>query len=132
MTAFIDEHHDVYGVELICKVLPIAPSTYYQHAARKADPDLRPIRARRDEALGTEIRRVWDENRQVYGARKVWQQLRREDLDVARCTVERRMRRLGLRGVIRGRAVKTTVSDKATPCPLDKINRQPARRFGST
>ena len=124
MTAFIDEHRDVYGVEPICKVLPIAPSTYYTQAARRVDPDLRPNRAWRDDALCQEIRRVWDENKQVYGVRKVWKQLRREGHGTARCTVERLMRRLGLRGVIRGRTVKTTVSDKATPCPLDKVNRQ--------
>ncbi len=124
MTAFIDEHRDVYGVEPICKVLPIAPSTYYTQAARRVDPDLRPNRAWRDDALCREIRRVWDEHKQVYGVRKVWRQLRREGFDVARCTVERLMRRLGLRGVIRGRTVKTTISDKATPCPLDKVNRQ--------
>ena len=124
MTAFIDEHRDVYGVEPICKVLPIAPSTYYTQAARRVDPELRPNRAWRDDALCQEIRRVWDENKQVYGVRKVWKQLRRERYKVARCTVERLMRRLGLRGVIRGRTVKTTVSDKATPCPLDKVNRQ--------
>jgi len=124
MTAFIDEHRDVFGVEPICQVLPIAPSTYYTQAARRVDPDLRPNRAWRDDALCQEIRRVWDENKQVYGVRKVWKQLRREGYGTARCTVERLMRRLGLRGVIRGRTVKTTVSDKATPCPLDKVNRQ--------
>ena len=124
MTAFIDEHRDVFGVEPICQVLPIAPSTYYTQAARRVDPDLRPNRAWRDDALCQEIRRVWDENKQVYGVRKVWKQLRREGYGAARCTVERLMRRLGLRGVIRGRTVKTTVSDKATPCPLDKVNRQ--------
>ena len=124
MTAFIDEHRDVFGVEPICQVLPIAPSTYYTQGARRVDPDLRPNRAWRDDALCQEIRRVWDENKQVYGVRKVWKQLRREGYGTARCTVERLMRRLGLRGVIRGRTVKTTVSDKATPCPLDKVNRQ--------
>ena len=124
MTAFIDEHRDVYGVEPICKVLPIAPSTYYTQAARRVDPELRPNRAWRDDALCQEIRRVWDENKQVYGVRKVWKQLRREGFRIARCTVERLMRRLGLRGVIRGRTIKTTVSDKAAPCPLDKVNRQ--------
>ena len=124
MTAFIDEHRDVFGVEPICQLLPIAPSTYYTQAARRVDPDLRPNRAWRDDALCQEIRRVWDENKQVYGVRKVWKQLRREGHGTARCTVERLMRRLGLRGVIRGRTVKTTVSDKATPCPLDKVNRQ--------
>ncbi len=124
MTGFIDEHRDVYGIEPICKVLPIAPSTYYTHAARKADPEQRPHRAWRDDVLCEEIRRVWDANRQVYGVRKVWRQLRREGYRVARCTVERLMRRLGLHGVIRGRSIKTTVSDKATPCPQDKVNRQ--------
>ena len=124
MTAFIDEHRDVFGVEPICQLLPIAPSTYYTQAARRVDPELRPNRAWRDDALCQEIRRVWDENKQVYGVRKVWKQLRREGYGTARCTVERLMRRLGLRGVIRGRTVKTTVSDKATPCPLDKVNRQ--------
>ena len=124
MTAFIDEHRDVYGVEPICKVLPIAPSTYYTQAARRVDPELRPNRAWRDDALCQEIRRVWDENKQVYGVRKVWKQLRREGFRIARCTVERLMRRLGLRGVIRGRTIKTTFSDKAAPCPLDKVNRQ--------
>ena len=124
MTAFIDEHRDVFGVEPICQLLPIAPSTYYTQAARRVDPDLRPNRAWRDDALCQEIRRVWDENKQVYGVRKVWKQLRREGYGTARCTVERLMRRLGLRGVIRGRTVKTTVSDKATPCPRDNVNRQ--------
>jgi putative transposase len=124
MTAFIDEHRGVYGVEPICNVLPIAPSTYYTQAARRADPQRRPCRAWRDDALCQQIRRVWDQNKQVYGVRKVWKQLRREGYRVARCTVERLMRRLGLRGVIRGRTVKTTISDKATPCPQDKVNRQ--------
>lgn len=124
MKKFIDEHRDVYGVEPICKVLPIAPSTYYTEQARQVDPDLRPNRAWRDEALCEQIRRVWEENKQVYGVRKVWKQLCREGYRVARCTVERLMRRLGLHGVVRGKAVKTTVSDKATWCPQDKVNRQ--------
>jgi putative transposase len=124
MTAFIAEHRDVYGVEPICRVLPIAPSTYYTHAARQADPELRPHRAWRDDALCAEIRRVWDENKQVYGVRKVWKQLRREGFQVARCTVERLMRQLGLAGVVRGKVVKTTHSDKAMPCPRDQVNRQ--------
>jgi putative transposase len=119
MTAFIDEHRGDYGVEPICKVLPIAPSTYYTHAARKADPELRPNRAWKDYALCVEIRRVFDENRQVYGVRKVWRQLAREGYKVARCTVARLMRKLGLEGVVRGKVVKTTHSDKATPCPRD-------------
>src|SRR5690606_34033583 len=122
MTAFIDEHRDVYGVEPICKVLPIAPSTYYTQAARKANPDLRPNRALRDDALCTEIGRVWREHKEVYGVRKVWKQLIREGYRVARCTVERLMRRLGLQGVVRGKVIKTTISDKALPCPQDKVN----------
>lgn len=124
MTAFIDEHRDVYGVEPICEVLPIAPSTYYDHAARKGDPELRSNRACRDDVLCAEIRRVWEENLQVYGARKVWLQLQREGFRVARCTVERLMKRLGLRGVVRGKVVRTTVSDATQPCPLDKVKRQ--------
>ena len=124
MTGFIDEHRHVHGVEPICKVLPIAPSTYYQHAARQADPALRSNRAGRDEALCKQIRRVWEQNKQVYGVRKIWRQLLREGFAVARCTVERLMRRLGLRGVVRGKVIKTTVSDKAMPCPRDKVNRQ--------
>ena len=89
MTAFIDDHRDAYGVEPICSVLPIAPSTYYEHKARQADPSRLPRRTRRDASLMVEIERVWNENRQVYGAGKVWRQLHREGLPVARCTVER-------------------------------------------
>ena len=124
MTGFVAEHRNAYGVEPICRVLEIAPSTYYSHAVRQSDPEAGPDRWWRDQVLEVEIRRVWDENRQVYGARKVWKQLLREGWQVARCTVERLMRRRGLRGVIRGKPVKTTVSDKAQPCPLDRVNRQ--------
>ena len=124
MTAFIAEHRDHYGVEPICKVLPIAPSTYYQHAARQRDRTLQPRRMQRDDVLSQDIRRVWDQNFQVYGVRKVWRQLHREGRVVARCTVTRLMKRLGLRGVVRGKAVKTTVRDPARPCPLDRVNRQ--------
>lgn len=124
MKTFIDQHRDVYGVEPICKVLPIAPSTYHLHAARQADPSRSSARALRDERLCGEIRRVWEENFQVYGADKVWKQLRREGLEVARCTVERLMRRLGLKGVRRGKPVKTTVSDRNALCPQDRVNRQ--------
>ena len=123
MKAFIDEHREVYGVEPICKVLPIAPSTYYEHAARKADPSRISTRAKRDAFLCAEIKRVWDENFQVYGADKVWLQLRREGVAAARCTVERLMKQMELSGAIRGKAVKTTVSDRAVPCPLDRVNR---------
>ena len=124
MIAFIDEQRGTYGVEPICEVLPIAPSTYHAHAARRADPSRLPARAKRDVSLMAEIARVFEENFQVYGVRKVWRQLKREGQDVARCTVERLMKGMGLQGVSRGKAVKTTVSDKAAPCPLDHVNRQ--------
>lgn len=124
MIAFIDEHRLVHGVEPICKVLPIAPSTYRTHVAGRANPARLSARARRDIALQVEVRRVFDQNFQVYGARKVWRQLAREGHDVARCTVERLMKRMGLHGAIRGKPVKTTVSDKGAPCPLDRVNRQ--------
>src|SRR5438105_3086434 len=124
MKSFIDEHRVEHGVEPICKVLQIAPSTYYAHAARKADPQRRSQRCKTDDVLMTHVERVWNENFKVYGVRKVWRQLRRERFDVARCTVERLMKRLGLRGVIRGKKVRTTVSDSSVPCPLDRVNRQ--------
>ena len=124
MIAFIDDHRGAYGVEPICKVLRIAPSTYHAHAARRADPAKASARARRDAALRPEIRRVFDANFGVYGVRKVWRQLRREGAPVARCTVARLMRQMGLKGVMRGKPVRTTISDKAAPCPADKVNRQ--------
>jgi putative transposase len=124
MIAFINEHHEQYGVEPICKVLPIAPSTYHDHVARRRDPARRSARAKRDAALKAEVRRVFEENFRVYGVRKMWRQLRREGFEVARCTVARLMRELGLQGAIRGKPVRTTVSDKAAPCPLDRVNRQ--------
>ena len=123
MTAFIDDHRDAYGVEPICSVLPIAPSTYYEHKARQADPSRLPERTRRDASLMVEIERVWNENRQVYGARKVWRQLHREGFPVARCTVERLMKTMGLQGVVRGKKVITTNPDASQPCPDDKVNR---------
>jgi putative transposase len=124
MIAFIDDHRGLYGVEPICKVLPIAPSTYYAHAARRADPAKLSTRARLDIALQPEIVRVFKANFEVYGVKKVWHQMVRERFDVARCTVARLMRGMGLAGVIRGKSVKTTVQDKAVPCPLDHVNRQ--------
>ena len=124
MIAFIDDHREAYGVEPICKVLPIAPSTYHAHAAKRADPTRLSARAKRDVSLKVEVRRVVAENFEVYGVRKVRRQLRREGFDIARCTVERLMRSMGLRGVIRGKSVRTTVSDKAAPCPLDHVKRQ--------
>jgi putative transposase len=123
MIAFIDDHRDKHGVEPICKLLPIAPSTYRAHAARRRDPAKASARARRDAALREKIQRVFDANFQVYGVRKVWKQLDREGEKVARCTVARLMRSMGLQGVVRGRPVKTTVSDRKAPCPLDKVNR---------
>ena len=124
MIAFIDDHRGEHGVEPICAVLPIAPSTYHSHAARRADPSLLPRRATRDAGLMPLIARVFEENFEVYGVRKVWRQLQREGQEVARCTIERLMQSMGLQGVIRGKPVKTTISDKAAPCPLDHVNRQ--------
>ena len=124
MTSFIDEHRDAYGVEPICRVLPIAPSTYHERVAQRRDPSRLSARAQRDQMLKPEIVRVFAENFAVYGVRKVWRQMRREGYDIARCTVERLMGDMGLAGVIRGKPVRTTISDKAAPCPLDHVNRQ--------
>ena len=124
MIAFIEENRDDIGVEPICKHLPIAPSTFYDHMAKRANPDLLSDRARRDKALRPEIERVWEQNYKVYGVRKVWHQMRREGFDVARCTVARLMHDMGLEGVIRGKKARTTIPNKALPCPLDKVNRQ--------
>ena len=124
MVAFIEAHRDEYGVEPICEVLPIAPTTYYEHRSRMLDPERRPERVKRDEGLCVEIKRVWTENMSVYGAEKVWRQLRREGFDIARCTVERLMRALGLRGVVRGGAFKvTTESDESMLRPPDLVER---------
>jgi hypothetical protein len=124
MIAFINDHREAYGIEPICKVLPIAPSTYHDHVAKRLDPSRLSNRAKRDEALKIEVRRVFEENFRVYGARKVWRQLRREGFTIARCTVERLMASLSLQGVIRGKLVRTTISDKSAACPLDHVNRQ--------
>jgi len=124
MIAFIDEHRAIHGVEPICRVLPIAPSTYHAHAARRADPTKLPARARRDATLKIEIGRAYEENFRVSGVRKVWRQLLREGIAVARCTVARLMRTMGLQGVVRGRTVRTTISNAAAPSPLDHVNRQ--------
>ena len=105
-------------------MLQVAPSAYRRHAARQRNPELRSARAKRDELLMPHIERVWHANMQVYGAEKVWKQMNREDIAVARCTVERLMRRLGLEGVRRGKTVRTTTSDTSAPCPLDRVNRQ--------
>ena len=108
----------------ICRVLPIAPSTYYVHAARRADPGKLPARARSDAALMVEVRRVFEESFHVYGVRKVWRQLGRDGIVVARCTVARQMRVMGLQGIMRGKKVRTTIPDPAAACPLDRVNRQ--------
>ena len=126
MVAFIDAHRAAYGVEPICAVLPIAPSTYYLHRARAAEPTRRPARARRDDTLRGEIQRVYDANQQVYGVRKVWRQLTREGVAAARCTVERLMRGLQLKGVVRGQPPRTTVrasADDAAGRPADLVAR---------
>ena len=124
MVQFIDQHRDQHGVEPICAQLQIAPSTYYERKARQADPQRLPARAQRDIALCPEIQRVYDANFQVYGVRKVWRQLGRDGVDVARCTVARLMRRLELRGVVRGKRCRTTVADDAAARPLDRVKRQ--------
>ncbi|MBX9811511.1 MAG: IS3 family transposase [Burkholderiales bacterium] len=124
MRAFIDQHRDSFGVEPICKVLQIAPSGYRRHAACQRKPELRCARAKKDETLMPQIEHLWQTNMQVYGADKVWRQMNREGTAVARCTVERLMKRLGLQGVRRGKVVRTTVPDTTVPCPLDRVNRQ--------
>jgi len=129
MVAFIDQHREVYGVEPICAILPIAPSTYYLRKAQQQDAATRAARTRRDTALRAVIQRIWEANHQVYGPRKVWKQLRREGSPVARCTVERLMRAMGVRGASRGRAwVVTTRPAPAAERPADLV----ARRFTAT
>lgn len=129
MVTFIDQHRAAYGVEPICDVLPIAPSTYFRHRDRQQHPARRSARTQRDEALRAAIQRVWEANHRVYGPRKVWRQLRREGWTVARCTVERLMRALGLRGASRGRAwVITTQADRRDERPSDLVE----RRFAAT
>jgi putative transposase len=124
MLAFIDAHREQYGVESICKQLPIAPSTYYEHKARQSDPTRLPARVQRDAELSDSIRRVWEENFRAYGARKVWRQLHREGIRVARCTVERLMRREGLEGVVRGRKKRTTIPANLSERPADRVQRR--------
>lgn len=128
MVHFIDAYRAVYGVEPICAVLPIAPSTYYLHRLRAAHPDRRAPRARRDEALRAEIQRVYDASKQLYGVRKVWHQLGREGIAAPRCAVARLMRGLTLRGVVRGRSTRTTLPADAPDGPLDLV----ARDFTAT
>ena len=123
VTEFIDRNRSRYGVESICSILPIAPSTYYEQEARRRDPERLPARAKRDAELRVEVDRVWRENHQVYGARKVWKQLNREGHSVARCTVARLMRDMGLQGVVRGRKFKTTIPDASALRPPDLVDR---------
>ena len=124
MVSFIDQHRGAYGVEPICAELPIAPSTYYEYKAREADPERVPARHRRDAVLVIDIRRVWEENFRVYGARKVWKQLNREQIRIAKCTTERLMQRLGLQGIRRGKAYKTTIPDDDAARPADLVQRE--------
>jgi len=125
MIRYIDNYREHFGVEPICKVLPIAPSTYYEHKALERDPDRRSDRVKQDEELEPEIQRVWEENFKVYGVRKVWRQMNREGFDVARCTVARLMRRLGLEGVTRGcKKHWTTIADDTQARPVDLVNRE--------
>jgi len=122
--SFIDDHHKELGIEPICRELAIAPSSYHTHAARLADPDKRSARVRRDDKLRAQIGRVHEASFGLYGTRKVWHQLRREGIKVAKCTVERLMRGMGLAGIRRGKTTITTVSNPKAPCPLDKVNRE--------
>jgi len=124
MVDYIDRHRDRFGVEPICKLLQIAPSWYYEQKARQADPNRLPARVHRDAELCTSIRRVWEENFQAYGARKVWKQLNREEIAVARCTVERLMDRLGIEGIRRGARKRTTIPASLIEKPLDRVQRQ--------
>ena len=120
----MDQHRKFWGVEPICKILQIAPSGYRRHAARLRRPELRCKRALRDDELAVQVRRVWNANWQVYGVDKVWKQMNREGIRVARCTVERLMKRLGLRGVRRGKYKRTTIADATAMYPMDRVQRQ--------
>lgn len=124
MVDFIDRHRAALGVESICRTLQFAPSAYYERKRQFFEPELRCPRRKTDDVLRTAIRRVWDDNLQVYGARKVWHQLKREGHSVARCTVERLMREMDLQGVIRGRTKRTTIPTDREPKPLDLVKRR--------
>ena len=119
----MDENREDYGVEPICAELPIAPSTYYEHKRREREPERCSARSRRDAELRLRVRRVWESNFGVYGARKVWRQLQREGVAVARCTVERLMRLEGLKGVVRGEKKRTTIPDDSAARPADLVDR---------
>jgi putative transposase len=122
--SFIDDHREELGIEPICRELAVAPSSYHEHAARLADPQRRSARARRDDEIKAQIAQVHAASFGLYGTRKVWHQLRREGNKVAKCTVERLMRAMGLAGIRRGKKTITTVSNPKAPCPLDKVNRE--------
>lgn len=124
MIRFIEDRSADHGIEPICRVSPISPASFYDHLARRANPSRLSARAKRDEELKPEIERVFEENRGVYGVWKVWHQMRREGFDIVRCTVARLMKNIGIEGVVRDKKSKKTIADKATPCPLDKVNRQ--------
>lgn len=124
MIRFIEDHHVDHGVEPICRVLPIAPATLYDHLAKRANPDLLSERTKRDEELKPENEWVLEENLSVYGVRNIWQQKRWEGFDIVRCTVARLIKEIGIEGIILGKKPKTTIPDQALPCPLHKVNRQ--------
>lgn len=124
VSTIVDHHRDTFGVEPLCKVLQIAPSGYRRHAAQRRDASKRCARARRDESRQPVIKRVCESNMQVYGVPKVWKQMNREGIAVARCTVGRLVKLQGLRGTVRGKRIRTTIPDMTVPRPLDRVNRQ--------
>ena len=124
MRGFVDSNKAEYGVEPICNEIRIAPSSDYAHKARERDPDRLPDRIQRDMRLELAIQRIWEGNFRVYGARKVWRQLLREGIGIARCTVARLMKKLGIQGIRRGKKCRTTPGDDLLDRPTDKVNRQ--------
>ncbi|GAB4360109.1 MAG: hypothetical protein Kow0073_19290 [Immundisolibacter sp.] len=123
MVSFIDDHRSQYGVEPICQQPQLAPSTFYDHPAKRDDPEKRSARTTRDEALCVDVKRIFDENDGVYGAKKVWRPMNREEIRVARCAVERLMRQLGIEGTRRGRRCRTTIPDTDLARPADLVQR---------
>ena len=123
MSLFIEAHRESYGVDLICRVLQVAPSSYYRLKAQTSNPQLRSARTKSDEQAMIQIRRVWDESGQRYGVRKVWEQLKRDLVEIPRCQVDRLMRKHGLKGIRRDKGIRTTVSDPKVPCPTDLVRR---------
>ena len=122
--SLVDSHRQELGIEPICRELPFAPSSYHEHAVRLADPGKRSLRARRDDDIKEQIKRVHDDSSGLYGTRKVWRQMRREGIKVAKRTVERLMRVMGLAGARRAKTTIATVSNPKAQCPLDKVNRE--------